>query len=255
MGATKAIIVEPDTFKTIDKPNTIGELCLTGPGVTKGYAGNSKEETDKVFVKHPDGLIYVHMGDLARRDEDGFYYYEGRIKNVIARKSFKFAPKEIEDAILSHFKVAQCVVIGKYDKEEGQVPSAHIVLTDDTDREKTLNEIIKIVNDNVQEFHRPTVYKIKSEIIRTRNNKININALKIEDIATILPDISDAEISLSDDKNFDYDLKLFVNDTNINKDEIISFIETTSKNEKALNGKIKYTFKNANSKNYIRNIE
>ena len=254
LGKTKAIIVEPDTFNIITEPNTIGELCLTGPGVTKGYAGNSKDETEKVFVKHPDGLIYVHMGDYISFDEDGFYFYHGRIKNVIARKSFKFAPKEIEDAILSHSKVAQCVVIGKYDKEEGQVPSAHIVLTDDTDREKTLNEIIEIVNNTVQEFHRPTVYKIKSEIIRTRNNKMNINALKIEDIATILPNISDAEIALSDDKSFDYDLNLFVDNTDINKDDIISFIETTSMNEKALNGKIRYTFTDAKSKNYIRNI-
>lgn len=250
----RAIIVEPDTFNIITEPNTIGELCLTGPGVTNGYAGNCKEETEKVFVKHPDGLIYVHMGDYVSVDEEGFYFYHGRIKNVIVRKSFKIAPKEIEDAILSHSKVAQCVVIGKYDKEEGQVPSAHIVLTDDSDKEKTLNEIIEIVNDTVQKFHRPTVYKIKSEIIRTRNNKININALKIEDIATILPEISDAEIALSDDKNFDYELELFVNNTNINKDDIISFIETTSKNEKVLNGKIKYIFTNAGSKNHIKNI-
>lgn len=255
IGDTKAIIVEPDTFNIIDEPDTIGELCLTGPSVTMGYAGNSKDETDKVFIRHPDGLIYVHMGDLARRDKDGFYYYEGRIKNIIARKSFKFAPKEIEDAILSHSKVAQCVVVGKYDKEEGQVPSAHIVLTDDTNREKTLNEIVAIVNDNVQEFHRPTVYKIKSEIIKTRNNKININALKIEDIATIPSEISDAEITLSNDKNFDYDLKLFTSTENFDEEKIKKFIEKTAQNEKVLNGKIKYTFTTAISTNYIYQLK
>lgn len=241
-GETIAIIVEPDTFNVINEPNKVGELCITGPGVTNGYAGNSKDETDKVYVKHPDGLTYVHMGDYVSFDEEGFYFYHGRIKNVIARKSFKFAPKEIENAILSHSKVAQCVVVGKYDKEEGQVPSAHIVLTDDTDREKTLNEIIEIVNETVQEFHRPTVYKIKSEIIKTRNNKININALKIEDIATIPPEISDAEIALSDDENFDYELKLIAETENIDEKKIKEFIEKTAQNEKVLNGKIRYSF-------------
>lgn len=254
-GETKAIIVEPDTFNIINEPNKVGELCLTGPGVTNGYAGNSKEETEQVYVKHPDGLTYVHMGDYVSVDEEGFYFYHGRIKNVIARKSFKFSPKEIEDAILSHSKVAQCVVVGKYDKEEGQVPSAHIVLTDDTDREKTLNEIITIVNDNVQEFHRPTVYKIKSEIIKTRNNKININALKIEDIATIPPGISDAEITLSDDENFDYELKLFTATENTDKEKIIAFIDSIAKNEKVLNGKIRYSFVNEKSKTYIKEIK
>ena len=255
IGETKAIIVEPDTFNIINEPNKVGELCLTGPGVTNGYAGNSKEETDKVFVKHPDGLIYVHMGDYVSVDEEGFYFYHGRIKNVIARKSFKFAPKEIEDAILSHSKVAQCVVVGKYDKEEGQVPSAHIVLTDDTDKERTLNEIIAIVNNNVQEFHRPTVYKIKSEIIKTRNNKTNINALKIEDIATIPPEISDAKITLSDKEGFDYDLKLFTATEDIDKEKIIAFIESISKNEKVLNGKIRYSFVDTETDSYIKGIQ
>lgn len=253
-GETKAIIVEPDTFNVINEPNKVGELCITGPGVTKGYAGNSKEETEKVFVKHPDGLTYVHMGDYVSVDEEGFYFYHGRIKNVIARKSFKFAPKEIEDAILSHSKVSQCVVVGKYDKEEGQVPSAHIVLTDNEDREKTLNEIIAIVNETVQEFHRPTVYKIKSEIIKTRNNKININALKIEDIATIPQEISDAEITLSDDESFDYELKLFTKAESVDEEKIKVFIETIAKNEKVLNGKIRCFFVNDKSEAYIKEI-
>ena len=91
-GETKAIIIEPDTFNVITEPNKIGELCLTGPGLTLGYAGNSKAETDNVFVKHPDGKTYVHMGDYISFDEEGFYFYHGRIKNVIARKSFKFSP-------------------------------------------------------------------------------------------------------------------------------------------------------------------
>ena len=255
LGETKAIIVNPGTFDIIDEPDTIGELCLTGPGVTMGYAGNSKEETDKVFIRHPDGLIYVHMGDLARRDKEGFYYYEGRIKNVIARKSFKFAPKEIEDAIMSHPKCTQCVVVGKYDSEEGQVPSAHIVLNDDSEAEKTLDEIVDIVNRTVQEFHRPTIYKVKSEIIRTRNNKININALKIEDIATIPSEITDAEIRLSDDKDYDYDLTLFSDSEIEDKNRIVVFIETTAKNEKVLNGKIHYSFIVGKSKNRIREIK
>ncbi len=254
LGEVKAKIVEVDTFDEITTPNTVGELCLTGPGVTKGYAGNSAEETAEVFKKHPDGKTWVHMGDLAYFDEDGFYYFEGRLKNVIARKSFKFSPKEIEDVVLEHPNVLQCVVVGKFDKEEGQVPSAHIVLKDSTETEKALNEIIKLVNDNVQEFHRPTVYKVKSEIIRTRNNKININGLKLEDLATVHKDIVDAKVTMSDDENYDLDMKLYVNNENINKEEIIDFIETVGKNEKILSGKIKYIISNDESPNYIQYI-
>lgn len=252
-GNVKGILVEPDTFNIITKPNIIGELCITGVTLTKGYAGNSKSENEGVFVKHPDGQVYMHIGDYISMDEDGFLFYHGRIKNVIARKSFKFAPKEIEDAIASHVNVKQCVVIGKYDKEEGQVPSAHIVLNDNDDIEKTVEEIIELVNANVQEFHRPTVYKIKPSIVITRNNKVNINALKIEDIATIPDGINDAEISLSNDTEYDYDLKIYC-DNKINEQEVIDFIEQTSKNEKVLNGKIKYSFVNEKGKSYVKYV-
>lgn len=253
-GKMKAKIVDIGTFNEITTPNTVGELCLTGPGVTKGYAGNSAEETAEVFKLHPDGKVWVHMGDLAYFDEDGFYFYEGRIKNVIARKSFKFSPKEIEDVVLEHSNVLQCIVVGKFDKEEGQVPSAHIVLKDSAETEKTLNEIIELVNDNVQEFHRPTVYKVKSEIIRTRNNKININGLKLEDLATVHKNVVDAEVTMSADENYDLDMKLYTNNKNINKEEIIDFIETVGKNEKILSGKIKYIFVEEANSSYTKYI-
>lgn len=253
-GDVRAKIVEVDTFNEIITPNEVGELCLTGPGVTKGYAGNSIKETADVFKIHPDGKIWVHMGDLACFDENGFYFYKGRIKNVIARKSFKFSSKEIEDAILEHPNVLQCVVVGKFDKEEGQVPSAHIVLKNDSDVEKTLIEISELVNRNVQEFHRPTVYKIKNEIIKTRNNKININALKLEDLATVHKDIVDAKVFISTDKCYDLVMELYTDNENYNEKEIIDFIEVIGKNEKIISGKIKYIFSNETSHNYFKYI-
>lgn len=252
-GYVQGIIIDPNTMNIINEPNVIGELCIKGKTVTKGYAGNSKTDSSKIFVKHSDGEIYVHTGDYISIDEDGFLFYHGRIKNIISRKSFKFSPKEIEDAIIMHNNVQQCIVFGKYSKEEGQVPSAHIVLKDSMDIEKTVDEIIELVNANVQEFHRPVVYKIKDSIILTRNNKININALKIEDIATIVKNVNDAEILLSNDNEFDYELNLFCNNE-IDEQNAILFIEETAKNEKVLNGKIRYNFIVGKGKSFIKYI-
>lgn len=224
IGKTEGKIVEPGTFNEITAPNTIGELCLTGPGLTLGYAGNSKELTEDVFIKHPDGKTYVHMGDLMSKDEDGFFYYNGRMKNVITRKSFTFSPKEIEDAIMKHKNVKQCIVIPKYSKDEGETPSAHIVLNDYSNVEKTMEEIIELVNCNVQEFHRPTDYKIREEIIRTRNNKNNLTALKIEDTVMLFPGVLNATINNSEDNNYEYDLQIRV-DSNIVNNNIHDLIE------------------------------
>ncbi len=248
VGDVKVEIFEEGTFN--NSGDGIGEIAITGDTVSLGYY-NDKESTQSVFVKHPDGKIWVHMGDLGKFDKEGFLYYEGRIKNVIARKSFKFAPKEIEDAIMLCPNVKQCIVFGKYDKEEGQVPSAHIVLKDSSDAKASVDEIVEIVNANVQEFHRPVVYKIKDSIVTTRNNKININALKIEDIATIIDGVNDAKISLSADNEYDYELKIYT-DFAVDKQKTIEFIEQTSKNEKVLNGKIKYIFIQEKGKSYYR---
>ncbi len=248
VGDVKVEIFEEGTFNIID--DGIGEIAITGDTVSLGYY-NDKESTKSVFIKHPDGKIWVHMGDLGKFDKEGFLYYEGRIKNVIARKSFKFAPKEIEDAIMLCPDVKQCIVFGKYDAEEGQVPSAHIVLNDNSNVQASVDKIVELVSANVQEFHRPVVYKIKDSIVTTRNNKININALKIEDIATIVDGVNDAEISLSADNDYDYNLKIYT-DFAVDEQKAIDFIKQTSKNEKVLNGKIKYIFIQKKGKSYYR---
>ncbi len=221
-GNNKAILINPETNEIINEPNIIGELCITGPGVTKGYAGNSKEETDKVFVKHPDGKIYVHMGDYISVDEDGFFYYHGRIKNVITRKSFTFSPNEIVDSIMKHENVKSCIVIPRYSKEEGETPSAHIVLNDYSNTEKTLDEIKQLVADNVQEFHRPTHYKIRQAIPLTKNNKNNITALKIEDTANMLDGVVSADIEAHNTSEYEFYLKVKIKsdkpDSEIEKD-------------------------------------
>lgn len=241
-GNTIVKVFEPDTEIELTA-NEIGELAVTGPTVTLGYY-NDPEETAKVFRKHSDGKIWVHMGDLARIDEDGFVFYEGRIKNVIARKSFKFSPTEIVDVVMQHEKVSECVVVAKFSEEEGQTPSAHIVLKDYSNTEQTLAEIKKLVDNNVQEFHRPTDYKIRQSIVRTRNNKNNVIALRIEDNATIHPLVSSAEIELVTDGIFDYRLTLkTVEQVNeAQKQEIIEYITDILKKEKMARNKINYIF-------------
>lgn len=232
MGEVEGVIIKPsgdtEVIEIIDEPNVKGELCLTGPGVTLGYAGNSKEQTEKVFKKHPDGKTYVHMGDYISRDEDGFYYFHGRIKNVITRKSFTFSPEEIVVAIMKHSNVKQCLVVPKYSKEEGETPSAHIILEDYGEKEKTMNEIIELVKENVQEFHWPTDYKIREKILRTRNNKNNITSLKIEDSAMLFNGVVNANIESLEDGEYEYLLEIEFDGekTSLSKEELAKHIDT-----------------------------
>ena len=262
-------IIEPGTFNVISEPNVVGELCLTGEQVTKGYAGNSKDQNAEIFVKHPDGKIYVHMGDFVSRDEEGFFYFHGRKKNVITRKSFTFSPEEIVNAIKKHPNVKQCVVVPRYSEAEGETPSAHITLNDYSNVDLTLNEIIKLVNDNVQEFHRPTDYKIRENIMVTRNNKININALKIEDSISMFDGVVSANINISKDGNYDYSVDVIINENILNaqdfETQLDKHLRRISKMMKFNIGTIKYNIsyidkfidkdKNLkNFKNYVKHM-
>ena len=116
-------------------------------------------------------------------------------------------------------------MVPKYSKEEGQVPSAHITLKDYSITEQTVNEIIDLVNSSIQEFHRPTQYKVKDAIVKTRNNKNNFNALRIEDIAITYPGVIDARIELMNDGLYDYKLTVVASGVvdDEKKSEIIAY--------------------------------
>ena len=228
MGNVKVGIFDPETGEKLDT-DEVGEIAISGDTVTLGYY-NDIETTKKVYRKHDDGNIWVHMGDLGRIDSDGFGHYEGRIKNIIARRSFKFSPLFEEKEIEKHPNVDKCCIVAMPSKEEGQVPSAHITLFDYSKKDETLDEIIKL-SSNIQELHRPISYKIRREIPKTKNNKFNLNALRIEDIASMIPGVMNVEISVINDADYDYKLKIEVNPSlNENLDEDINKIEQEIKN-------------------------
>lgn len=243
LGETEFEIFAPDTEEVLPV-GKVGEVAITGSTVTMGYY-KDEEETNKVFKRHADGKVWVHMGDLGMKDTDGFGFYMGRLKNIIARSGFKFSPVEIERVIESHPNVLKCSVVAMYDKKEGQVPSAHIVLNNYDNVEETLSEIMKLVNENIEEFHRPTSYKVRQDIPLTKNNKTNIVALRIEDIASTIPGVLYTKIIPIKDANYDYDLNIEYNpelnvENTLSKEDIINYIEDIMKNEKLLGNSIRY---------------
>ena len=237
VGKVNIGVFDPETGEKLEI-DEVGEFAISGDTVTLGYY-NDSETTKEVFRKHNDGQIWVHMGDLGKIDKDGFCHYEGRIKNVIARRSFKFSPSNEEKEIESIDNVLRCRIVAMPSKEEGQVPSAHIILDNYDLARDTLDLIIKHVNENIQELHRPVVYKIRKEIPKTKNNKDNLNALKIEDLATLMPGVLKSEISVINDENYDYGLVVEINPeiVQIDPTDIHGYVEKFIK-EKMIEQKI-----------------
>jgi fatty-acyl-CoA synthase len=126
--------------------NEVGELCLRGPHVCRGYWNNP---TATAHVLDADG--WFHTGDLARCDEDGFFYIAGRSKDMIISGGVNIYPAEIEKELLDHPAIGEVSVIGAADDKWGEIPVAFVALKPGANTTSV----------DVIEFLRPRINKIK----------------------------------------------------------------------------------------------
>ncbi|MEB3968697.1 fatty-acid--CoA ligase FadD8 [Mycobacterium ulcerans] len=106
-----------------------GEICVSGPLLAGGY-WNKPDDTAQTFR---DG--WLHTGDMAREDEDGFYFIVDRVKDMIVTGGFNVFPREVEDVVAEHSAVAQVCVVGAPDEKWGEAVTAVVVLRADAARD------------------------------------------------------------------------------------------------------------------------
>ena len=108
----------------------VGEICVSGPLLSGGY-WKLPDATAETFR---DG--WMHTGDLAREDEDGFWFIVDRVKDMIVTGGFNVYPREVEDVVAKHQAVAQVCVIGTPDEKWGEAVTAVVVLREDAPRDQ-----------------------------------------------------------------------------------------------------------------------
>ncbi len=141
-------------------------------GLFKGYYLN-KEMTDDVWH---DG--YYHTGDTAWRDEDGYFWYVGRIDDVIKSSGYRIGPFEIESVIMELPYVLECGVSAAPDEVRGQVVKASIVLTKGTEGTDELKkEIQQYVKEHTAPYKYPRIVVFRDELPKTISGKIQRNKL------------------------------------------------------------------------------
>jgi long-chain acyl-CoA synthetase len=122
LADTEMKIVDTETGETELPAGEVGEICVRGPQVMKGY-WKRPEETARTIR---DG--WLHTGDMGRFDEDGFLYIVDRKKDMLIYKGYNVYPSELEDVLHEHPAVSQCAVVGKYDERVGDIPIAFVQL-------------------------------------------------------------------------------------------------------------------------------
>jgi fatty-acyl-CoA synthase len=154
-----------------------GEICVSGPLLSGGY-WNRPEETSESFR---DG--WLHTGDIAREDEDGYWYIVDRTKDMIVTGGFNVFPREVEDVVAEHPMVAQVAVIGVPHEKFGEAVTAIVVLRPDapTDDESTARmkaEIQEAVRDRKGSVQAPKEIVFVEALPVTALGKLDKKALR-----------------------------------------------------------------------------
>ena len=123
LGADIRICVplQPDEHADLRdvEPGEEGEICLAGPGIIDGYEDGADAESFQ------DG--WFRTGDLGHRDEDGYLYVTGRLRDIIVRGGNNISPREIEEVLMEHPAVREVAVVGRPDPIQGELPVAYVV--------------------------------------------------------------------------------------------------------------------------------
>lgn len=165
-------LVRPDGTSCEDGEK--GEIVIrTGEGKPLGlFKGYYRDEELTANTWH-DGMY--HTGDMAWRDEDGYYWFEGRIDDVIKSSGYRIGPFEVESALMTHPSVVECAITGVPDDIRGMVVKATIILKDEW-KAKAGDELIKELQEHVKRetapYKYPRIIEFVDELPKTISGKI-----------------------------------------------------------------------------------
>jgi len=162
---TDAKIVNPDTLEELP-PGEVGELLVKGPQIMKGY-WKRPEATAATFVGD-----WLRTGDLALMEEDGYFYIEGRTKDIIKYKGYKVMPREVEEKLYEHPAVLEAGVVSAPDPNIGETIKAYIALKPEYKGTLTERDIIEWSKEKMAGYKYPRQVEFVNVLPRTTVGKI-----------------------------------------------------------------------------------
>jgi long-chain acyl-CoA synthetase len=151
-----------------------GELILAGPQIMRGY-WNRPEETAATLR---DGWLFT--GDLARIDEDGYFWISGRKKEMILASGYNIYPDEIDRVLMSHPKILEAATIGIPDARRGETVKSFVVLK--PEQKATEEEILAFCREELAVYKVPKVIEFRAELPKSAVQKILRRELKEEEL-------------------------------------------------------------------------
>jgi long-chain acyl-CoA synthetase len=156
-------LVDED-WKTIEGADEVGEIAIRGHNIMKGYYQRA-EATEEVMR---DG--WFRTGDLARRDEDGYYYIVDRAKDMIIRGGFNVYPREVEEVLMTHEAVSLAAVVGVPHESHGEEVKAFVIKNKDADISE--DDLVAWCKEQMAGYKYPRIVEFRDELPMTATGKI-----------------------------------------------------------------------------------
>jgi len=175
----KLVNVETGTKEVV--LGEVGEIIVRGPQVMKGYH-NKPEETDNT-LRDFQGAKWLYTGDVARMDEDGYFYIADRTKDMLIVGGYKVFSREVEEALSEHGAIESCAIVGivNPDRPDSQIVKAVIQLTKDAqgkDPEVIKKDILEYCKENLAPYKVPKMIVFMEALPLTAVGKVDKKALR-----------------------------------------------------------------------------
>lgn len=175
-------IVEPGTDREVEY-GVEGEICIAGPTVMKEYI-NHPEETANTLRLHPDGMKWIHSGDLGVMDGEGFVYFKQRMKRMIVTSGYNVYPSQLENIIDAHELVQMSCVIGVPDPYKMQKVKAFVMLKPGIiPSEEKKEAIMAHCRRNIAKYALPYDIEFRDTLPKTLVGKVAYRVLEEEELA------------------------------------------------------------------------
>ena len=150
--------------RTITQPGVPGEICIKGPNVMKGYYKRPEATAESI----KDG--WFSTGDIAQRDEDGYYFIVDRKKDMIIRGGFNVYPREVEEVLYAHPDVVEAAVVGVPHESHGEEVKA--ILVTRPGRTLTDEDVIEYCKQQLAAYKYPRIVEFRDTLPKGPTGKI-----------------------------------------------------------------------------------
>jgi long-chain acyl-CoA synthetase len=175
-GVNAAIInIEGTDFMPV---NEVGELILNGPNIMQGY-WKRPESYAETFLEI-DGKKWMRTGDLVRMDEEGYFHFFDRKRDLIKYKGYSVFARHVEEVLYKHPKIKAAGVVGVPDPAVGQQIKAYVVLQSEARGKISEEEVIEFCKENLAHYKVPKIIEFRGELPKTDVGKISRRELREE---------------------------------------------------------------------------